>query len=339
MIKGDKDNSKEAHYYSQRAVELMKEHKVLPTPVNYALWYNYASEKDEKLRKEMNNILMRPLKFDKDTTSYLFDKFLFEEEERDALKQMAGDAKVLLSEILMTMGNVSADTQEYNEQVDKQVEKLSQPIKDPELKAMVDEIIQSATAMQQSSQKLQTKFKESKKEVEQLRQNLATVTTESHKDHLTGVANRKALEVSLDALIEQSIETDTRLSLVMVDIDHFKQFNDTYGHQFGDEVLKIVAKTLTDMVKGKDVVARYGGEEFCIIFPDTNLNNAMIVADNIREAIAARELKHKGTGKDYGQITVSMGVACHRPASDTIPIFFGRADEAMYLSKKPAATG
>jgi diguanylate cyclase len=159
------------------------------------------------------------------------------------------------------------------------------------------------------------------------------VTTEAEKDFLTGLFNRKALDTKLGANIETSLALRVPLCMLMIDIDHFKQFNDNFGHLVGDEVVKIVARTLKETVKGKDIVARYGGEEFCVLLPDTPLGGGMVVAENIRKNIAAKELKRKDTGANYGQISVSIGVALHR-ATDTIPTFLKRADTALYDAKK-----
>src|SRR6185312_12323338 len=125
----------------------------------------------------------------------------------------------------------------------------------------------------------------------------------------------------------------TEMCLLMIDIDHFKNFNDEFGHLLGDEVLKIVARTLTEILKGRDVVARFGGEEFVAILPETPIEGAMKVADIIRGAIAGRELKRKDTGTSFGSITVSIGVARYRPEEDTLPTLIQRADTALYTSK------
>jgi diguanylate cyclase len=129
-------------------------------------------------------------------------------------------------------------------------------------------------------------------------------------------------------------EHHSDLCLMMIDIDHFKRFNDKFGHLLGDEVLKTVARTLTDTLKGRDVVARFGGEEFVVILPDTPIEGAMKVAEMIRSAIAGKELKRKDTGETYGTITVSVGIAHYRAATDTLPTLIKRADDAMYHSKQ-----
>ncbi len=100
---------------------------------------------------------------------------------------------------------------------------------------------------------------------------------------------------------------------MLLDIDHFKKFNDTWGHQTGDQVLRLVAMTLKSNIKGKDIAARYGGEEFAAILPETDLEGAVIVADNIRKAIQAKELLKRSTNEKLGRMTASFGVAMYRP--------------------------
>ena len=105
---------------------------------------------------------------------------------------------------------------------------------------------------------------------------------------------------------------------MMLDIDHFKQFNDTWGHQTGDQVLRLVAMTLKSNIKGKDIAARYGGEEFAAVLPATDLEGAIIVADNIRKAIQAKELLKRSTNEKLGRITASFGVALFRQGDTAV---------------------
>ena len=118
----------------------------------------------------------------------------------------------------------------------------------------------------------------------------------------------------------------------MLDIDFFKKFNDQYGHQIGDEVLGIVGSNLKKNLKGKDFSARDGGEEFIILLLNTPLDNACVVANQIREEISKKRLKIKKTGQTIGNITISMGVS-EISERDTIMSVVERADAALYLSK------
>src|SRR6185369_5326591 len=127
-------------------------------------------------------------------------------------------------------------------------------------------------------------------------------------------------------------EEGTPLCLMLLDIDHFKNFNDTWGHQTGDQVLRLVAMTLKSNIKGKDIAARYGGEEFAAILPETDLEGAVIVADNIRKAVQAKELLKRSTNEKLGRITASFGVAMFR-RGDTVSTLIERADRCLYAAK------
>jgi diguanylate cyclase len=119
----------------------------------------------------------------------------------------------------------------------------------------------------------------------------------------------------------------------MLDIDHFKSFNDNYGHLTGDQVLRLVGLSLKQTIKGQDITARYGGEEFAVVLPNTALRQALTVADHIRRAVMSRELKKKSTGEILGRVTISVGVSMLQPGDDTDALI-ERADACLYAAKR-----
>ena len=123
------------------------------------------------------------------------------------------------------------------------------------------------------------------------------------------------------------------LSLVLIDIDHFKRVNDNWGHQTGDQVLQLVAATLTASIRAGDFVARYGGEEFGVILPGTNARAASEVADRVRQVFEGRQIVARATGKTIGSVTVSAGGACYEPG-ERLSGWIERADQALYAAKK-----
>jgi len=159
------------------------------------------------------------------------------------------------------------------------------------------------------------------------------VRTESLTDPLTGLSNRKHFDERLTQAIEEASERSEALSLIMTDIDHFKAFNDTWGHLTGDQVLRLVAMSLKQNVKGQDIAARYGGEEFGVILPNTVLRAALTVADHVRRAVMSKELMKRSTGQNLGRVTISLGVATlHK--GDTAQTLLARADACLYAAKR-----
>nr|WP_246472882.1 GGDEF domain-containing protein [Pelagibacterium limicola] len=151
-------------------------------------------------------------------------------------------------------------------------------------------------------------------------------------DPLTKIANRKAFDEQLIEEMNASLQSGKPLSLLVFDIDHFKAFNDTFGHLTGDQVLRLVAQVLKANIRGRDLPARFGGEEFVAILPETDLAGGMNVGETIRAAVQSKELLKRSTNEKLGRITLSVGVAVLR-SDDTVATLIERADRCLYAAK------
>jgi two-component system cell cycle response regulator len=170
-----------------------------------------------------------------------------------------------------------------------------------------------------------------KRYAEELRSHVQAAMELAVVDPLTGLNNRRYLESHLVSLLDQAARTGRPLSAMIVDIDHFKRVNDSFGHDCGDEVLKIFAARVKRAVRGADLMCRFGGEEFVVVMPDTKLSIARIVGERIREAVASAPFPIE-QGARAIPVTVSIGVAASG-LGDTPDALFKRADRALYLSK------
>ena len=150
-------------------------------------------------------------------------------------------------------------------------------------------------------------------------------------DGLTGLLNHKEFHKRLDETIEGSKRYHYTVALLMIDIDHFKKFNDTYGHQVGDQVLMTVADAIKSQIRTVDVCARYGGEEFAVILRDDAASYPLVLAERIRSTVYAYPIRHDGI---RSQLSVSIGIACFPKDADNAKDFIKRADEALYMAKE-----
>src|SRR5439155_27001119 len=187
--------------------------------------------------------------------------------------------------------------------------------------------------MQDTNKALESRLVVSKQEISNLQHSLEAIRAESMTDPLTALGNRKYFDRALGEALRIARERSEPLSVMLFDIDYFKSFNDNYGHLTGDQVLRLVAMTLKQNIKGQDITARYGGEEFAVVLPNTALRQALTVADHIRRAVMAKELKKKSTGEILGRVTISVGVSMLKPDDDTDSLI-ERADACLYAAKR-----
>jgi diguanylate cyclase len=176
------------------------------------------------------------------------------------------------------------------------------------------------------------RLQEATSELEQLRRELDHAKVQATLDALTGIANRRAFDEALAQALQDRDAGSPGPSVLMIDLDHFKQINDRYGHVFGDTVLKSVAQAIRSCVKGRDLVARWGGEEFVVLLPSTPLAGALTLAEQIRATIAAARIRRSNTAESVGSITVSVGVAVWHDGEAAERVV-ERADLALYRSK------
>lgn len=328
-----KDTDHEGHY-AKLALAALQKHDIAPNPENYALWYRYGVADNADLVREIDNIISNALPFSEETTSYLYNKYIAVNHNQRRVDDSAVNAQKMLIDVLKVVNEFKDQAQTYNKDVDQYLERITQDFGENSVKDILKQIIEATVGMKDSSGRMNQRLEESREEIESLKRNLQQVTNESQRDFLTGVFNRKTFERLVDDQMLHAKANRSALCLMMIDIDHFKQFNDRFGHLLGDEVLKTVARTLMDTLKGRDVVARFGGEEFIVTLPETPMEGALKVAEMIRTSIASKQLKRKNTGEIYGTITVSIGVAFYRPDTDTLPTLIKRADDALYQSKR-----
>jgi diguanylate cyclase len=320
--------------YARAALPLMAKHGVEPTPQNYAVWYTYACNENKHLNEEINSYIQENRPFTDELNDYFYHRYIAEDIDRKAVEQATKEAHVLMEHVIVLIDAIGGGASEYNEGVQGYVQSLETEVQNSQLRKDLELIIEKTKGLQRRSTKLSSRLEESSSEVKSLQRDLEKVMLESERDFLTGVDNRKAFDEKFAKLFAGAQKAGEDLALLMVDIDHFKHFNDKYGHQVGDDVLKEVARALKENVKGHDVVARYGGEEFAIILPKTPLVGGLTVAENLRKLLMEKKYRKRETKEELPPITISVGVASLQKKSDRLQKMIERADNALYRSKR-----
>lgn len=319
---------------ARMALPLMARHGVEPTPGNYAVWYTYVTGENKFLNEEVNSYINEKRPFTDQLNEYLYRRYITQDINKVVVDEATKEAHLLIEHIIRLIDAIGGDTTQYHEEMQEFVEGLGREVHTKELREALKLVIDKTKKLQSKSHKLTSRLEESSSEVRTLKRDLEKVMLEAERDFLTGIDNRKAFDTKFKDLFGEAVKKGKDLCLLMVDIDHFKKFNDDYGHQVGDDVLKEVARFLHDSVKGRDVVARYGGEEFAIILPDTPLAGGLSVADNLRKNIAQKQYRRKDTKETLPAITISAGVSSLRGKGDAVEKMIERADDALYRSKR-----
>jgi diguanylate cyclase len=303
------------------------------TPRNFEIWYNYATGYNQPLNQTINEALSGNGALSDIDLERIYDDFLAPSRFGDRMDAVNGRMLDEIKQVINTIDVAAGSATSYSKHLNLASQELARANDGDALRAVIERLVQGAKEMELNNLKLETSLTSSRQEIEQLQQNLEIVRSESLTDPLTTLANRKFFDNALMKGLAEANEKNEPFSLLMADIDHFKGFNDQYGHLTGDQVLRLVALAIKQNVKGRDVAARYGGEEFIIALPNTALQPAITVADHIRRAVMTKELMRRSNGERLGHVTVSVGVAVLHPG-ETAQLLIERADKCLYAAKR-----
>ena len=332
-MKAHTDEHERTMTFAEIALGQIKALRQPATPRNFEVWYNYATGYNPALNQLVNETLAAKGTLSESDIEAIYSAHIAPTRYSDRLGSL--NSKVM-GEIDQVMSMIEAAAGSASKHTESLVDMTSQlgDAKDREgLRTIVESLVETAKEMESNNHTLEASLKASKQEITQLQQNLEVVRNESLTDPLTTLANRKFFDDMFEKAIVEASERGEPLSLMFADIDYFKSFNDTYGHLTGDQVLRLVAMSVKQNVKGQDIAARFGGEEFAIVLPSTALRQATTVADHIRRAVMSKELMKRSTGEHLGRVTISVGVASmHR--GDTAQALIERADTCLYAAKR-----
>lgn len=325
------DRYEQACEHLRLALSLLSEHRLSPSPLNYRISYDIVAGNDDALKTAFERNAVDAGELTDETLWSLYRETYLE--DQDALNTMRRALREIVATLQQDFQRSGNNLRGYVQTLERFTALLDEPVSAKAMAAEIDKVLDDTRATRRGQSQLCHELSHISSEVESLRRELEQVKEESMTDGLTGIANRKAFDAVLEHTIHTARETGMDFCVLLIDIDHFKLVNDTYGHLIGDKVLRFTAATLKRLVRGKDTVARYGGEEFALILPDTDMDGATTVAEHIRQTVSAGDLKDRNGGNSYGRITVSIGIAAFTP-SDLPNRLIERADRALYLAKE-----
>lgn len=317
---------------AQKAMEELDARDLDPTPPNYELWYTHASGANPALNREIEKLAESGQPVDPDSIGKLRAAHMAPSTSGDAMLEMGGKLEDELSGVMQMLESASKDTGAYGASLNDVSAALSTERSPTEMRALMETLVTATKTMESRSQQLEQRLNDSKAEVTQLRSNMEEIRTESMTDQLTGLANRRKFDDTVTTCMQSADANGIPFTLVLGDIDHFKKFNDSYGHQTGDQVLKLVAQCMRHHISKPLTPARYGGEEFALILPNVELTHGVTLADEVRRTIESKELVKKSTGENLGAVTMSFGAALYEPG-ESIGDLIKRADACLYAAK------
>jgi diguanylate cyclase len=323
--------SPRSYELARTALEVMEANQVWPTVRNFDLWVHYVAEKESPLALEIDRLLAAGEPITETLGAELAALYLPEAKLNGGILEAGDVLSKELQSVTEAIESAQRSSEEYGHELAIATGRLEGD-HTGEVKAVVEDLAAATRKVKSENTVLESQLSETTAELGRLRQSLDQVRRDAMTDGLTNLANRKAFDERLEHSCDQAEADGAGMTLAIIDIDHFKGFNDAWGHQIGDQVLRYVASVIGRMGATPRMAARYGGEEFAIIFPAESGRTAMAVLEEIREEVSSRSLKRRSTNEDLGTITVSAGYA-ERLAGESTMSLVERADAALYASK------
>ena len=316
---------------ADKAMRGMVQQRVPPTPNNFHLWFKYSLGTASDLKRAIDILTSNKRKFDKTTNQALFDTYIGSQgADAAVVHKVSQQLHGVMDSAKQYLTAAIAENRSQMEAIDGVAESHDEGV-DPKL--LIENLVSELARATARAAKLEASFAEKSRELDTIRDSLNKSEQRARTDTLTGLPNRRALEEFFRQVQIAAMERDEPLSVLLIDVDHFKKFNDNYGHGVGDQVLRLVAKAVRERVRENDLPARYGGEELIAVLPRADLETCSGVAERIRRSIAECQFTRRSTGEMLPQITVSIGVGQFQ-FGESMADLIDRCDRALYLAKK-----
>ena len=318
---------------AKAAIEQIERLGLPADPQSFELWYAYASGYDADINKSINAVLSSTGGLTESEFDRLCELHISSRRSVSRLNAITAGLSLEIAEVMSMIGAAAVSSEHYDRHLGEGLQKIERMENHQSIKHALEALITATKNIENETRVLELRLEESRIRTIELQKDVDLLRLENSTDPLTLVRNRQYFDESLVKMIASAKESGEPLSLLFADIDRFKKFNDVFGHQTGDQVLRLVAKTIKETMRDEDVVARYGGEEFGVILPNTPLAVARLAAERVRLAIMAKEIKKRTTQELLGRITISIGVVQLRHEENPTE-FVERADACAYAAKQ-----
>jgi diguanylate cyclase len=329
-MKRDESKEKVLYYHSLAVIEMGKRDIPL-TPKNYAVWYEYVRENDQDIMARIRELDKQKSQYNQDDNEALYRCYSGKESLDESTDELKLFIHKLIGELSEKIKEEGIGLTNFTDTLEETLNRIGLVNNANELKALVVSLTLNVKKQIERNVELEKTLSSTTSQVDQLKGKIERISRDRLTDPLTGVGNRRSFDQRIKQCFRALHEDEEPFSLLLLDIDHFKQFNDRYGHAIGDKVLKYFARISEKVVRGADQIFRVGGEEFAILLPKTPYYGALTVAENIRKEVRKHRLVDKERRLD--RVTVSVGVST-ADFEDTTESLFERADRALYNAKR-----
>jgi len=315
---------------ADRANRYIVQHGVTPTPNNFAVWFAYSRGAPLELKRAIDALIAGKKPFDANTNRELFATHLAQSSSSKIVGNIPERLKSVMTAATRFVTTAIADGRTHIDAIGGVAEQAENGA-DP--KSLVASLMNELAKAAARASELETNLGETSRELDAIRESLNEAEQRANTDPLTGLPNRRALDEFLSASQLAAMENSEPLSVLLIDIDHFRKFNDKFGHGVGDQLLRLMANALRERLGGKDLPARYGGDELIAVLPGVKLAACEAMAELIRKSISECRITRRSTGDVLPGITVSIGVAQFRTSESTAELV-ERCDRAVSLAKR-----
>jgi diguanylate cyclase len=316
---------------AEKAVRSMSQQLVPPTPNNFHTWFKYSLGTSPDLKRAIDILVGNKRKFDTGTNRDLFAMYVgapaADETDVNNVSQQLHTVMACAKQYLSV---AIADNRSQMQAIGDIAEQNDVGV-DP--KSIVESLLNELARAVTRTAKLEARFDETSRELDAIRDSLSKSEERAKTDTLTDLPNRRALDEFFRKAQIEAMEKGEPLSVLLIDIDHFKMFNDNFGHGVGDQVLRLMANVLRERLRDTDLPARYGGEELIAVLPGADLATCAAVAERIRRVISECNITRRSTGELLPSITVSIGVGEFQ-LGESMADLIERCDRALYHAKR-----